>query len=41
MYEWLVGPVLFVRENGDEFDSLKDEDYEKIEECFGRYSDEH
>lgn len=38
--EWLVGPVLFVRENGDEFDSLKDEDYAKIEECFGRYEND-
>lgn len=35
--EWLVGPVLFVRDAGDEFGSLKDEDYAVIEECFGRY----
>lgn len=33
----LVGPVLFVRENGDEFTSLLGADYLTIENCFGRY----
>ena len=40
--EWLVGPVVFVRDSldSDDFASLQDGDYEIIENCFGRYSHE-
>lgn len=40
--EWLVGPVVFVRDSldSDDFASLQDGDYEIIENCFGRYQNE-